>query len=278
MDANAPLRRSTRCRRPTYGIGDVVEITHGSTAGGISIGRLVSKVLGQTPSADSSDEGGTAWVVSFKESSRIVKDEMVPEKAFTRVVKQANPEDDSWRKLIEESASEGEVGKSELPDPDSSGSTTSFNTRRTRRRNSQASLGSQKKVTALTAKRSKSDTTTTTTTGSDEINNNQANVHVLAIRQTRATVGRKPKGAKSTYATRFTKGNSPRNLKRKAANEMIAQQKKRQQQAEERMRIKKDDSTSSIKQKETVVEVKMNTGTLYLYRGLNPRAVFVRKY
>jgi len=201
---------------------------------------------------------------------------MVPEKAFTRVVKQANPEDDSWRKLIEESASEGEVGKSELPDPDSSGSTTSFNTRRTRRRNSQASLGSQKKVTALTAKRSKSDTTTTTTTGSDEINNNQANV--LAIRQTRATVGRKPKGAKSTYATRFTKGNSPRNLKRKAANEMIAQQKKRQQQAEERMRIKKDDSTSSIKQKETVVEVKMNTGTLYLYRGLNPRAVFVRKY
>ena len=34
----------------------------------------------------------------------------------------------------------------------------------------------------------------------------------------------------------------------------------------------------SSREKEEVVKVKMNTGTLYLYRGNNPRAVFVRRY
>jgi hypothetical protein len=34
--------------------------------------------------------------------------------------------------------------------------------------------------------------------------------------------------------------------------------------------------TPSVSENETVVKVKMNTGTLYLYRGENPRAEFIR--
>ena len=39
-----------------------------------------------------------------------------------------------------------------------------------------------------------------------------------------------------------------------------------------------NDKKAKLSVDDEVVKVKMNTGTLYLYKGLNRRAVFVRKY
>jgi hypothetical protein len=214
---------------------------------------------------NSSDEGGTAWIVSFKESSRIAKDEIVAEKAFTRVVKQANPDDDSWRKLLEDSSEELEDvvagGLDKEVDPSAAAASTTM--RRSRRQSNSRTLSTK----GTAARRSKSDTTTTASPVASEDNAAEADGKAVP---------------KARYGTRFARGNSPRNLKRKAANELIAQQKKKKQhrevQTKGRKGKKKSSSSPISKQNETVVEVKMNTGTLYLYRGLHPRAVFVRKY
>lgn len=43
-------------------------------------------------------------------------------------------------------------------------------------------------------------------------------------------------------------------------------------------KAKTNNTIVAPRDKEEVVKVKMNTGTLYLYRGSNPRAVFIRRY
>lgn len=262
MRMEAPLRRSTRCRRPTYGTGDVVEITHGSTAGGISIGRLISKIDDDATAAASAaglDDVEVMWIVSFKESSRIAKDEVVPQRAFTRVVKQASPEDDSWKKLLALSSDENEEGAEAVKEAAVVAQDAAVNNGSSN--SSQGSGGASRRVGGRKSKRRASAKSTGTSTSP------KVSTRASGSSEDNVTTV-------SGYSTRQRSGKA----KRKAEPPVTQQRKKgkrlspvNSQSEEERLQAKE-------KYPEEVEKIKMNTGILYIYRGYNPRVAFVRKY
>lgn len=266
----APLRRSTRCRRPTYGTGDVVEITHGSTAGGISIGRLISKIDDDSTAASPAtghDDAEAMWIVSFKESSRIAKDEVVPERAFTRVVKQANPEDDSWKKLLALSSDEHEEEGDTSTTPGAAGATPVSTGNGNGNGNANGSSNSSQGSAARRVGGRKSKRRASAKSASNSTVSPKVSTRASASSEDNVTTV-------SGYSTRQRSGKA----KRKVEPPVTQQRKKRKRQSPVNSQSEEERLQAKEKYHEEVEKIKMNTGILYIYRGHNPRVSFVRKY
>lgn len=288
-----PVRSSRRGRHAPFDLGDVVEVDYQN---GIVHGRLIAKVTNDPPPV-------TRWLVQYHEPG-VKQEEIVCEKSFGAIIEKASPSTIAAMKaktrsnlpaaapqslvsvpqnlvsvpqnLLEETqpASSKEGRTSLSPSPTSSAVHISIKENvPTPHRSSTSTTSSSNSSTEGTASSNGSDVET------DHISHPKTSTNVkVIIPMSKVTT----KSMETTPQTVLSE-REKRRLKREEASR-LALQKKQPKRAfghsplssaptKKRKRNGKLDKAAD----EEVIKVKLNTGTLYLYRGLNRRAVFIRR-
>lgn len=252
-NSKSSLRRSLRPRRSdkaNFQVGDVVEVSYKN---GIEIGTLICQVT--------SDR----WIVKYKNNN--MHEQQMSEKSFGQIIHRSEANDDVNGHLETE------------PRAGVKSSVTSSSLRKVKRgrtknkssglmadnhtRGSSSSIGTG----AMSSDGDSHHATRSSAGVSSSAPHNKMQEPVLSAREKRMRMRREAIGADQDEP-----------------QELIPKKKKKRTKARDGYDAKHESSKepngnrSSKKEKEEVVKVKLNTGTLYLYRGMNPRAVFMRRY
>uniref|UniRef100_A0A6U3P8L8 Uncharacterized protein n=1 Tax=Ditylum brightwellii TaxID=49249 RepID=A0A6U3P8L8_9STRA len=273
------LRRSRRVKKPsTYKVGDIVKVSRNS--GGSSDGRLLYRLTeGQSPSTN-------LWLVAFDDEHG-VRDEEVYETKFGNLVQRADPDveegtneaaDQSSMPKAREGRQEELTQKSKhgsAADEDGTDSSTGAEQEsgRTNKRKTGKKEGSKGSKQPLTAKRKGSEDKSALPL--------PPVISDCSSSASNSAAAQQPQGPKVS-------AREQRRLRRQAAldeqvpsigcvssqyQQVKSGVKRPMAQSQRPLSVKK-----AKKEKEEVITVQLNTGVLYLYRGINRRAVFVRKY
>lgn len=241
------LRRSLRPRRSdkaSYQVGDVVEVSYKN---GIEIGTLICQVT--------SDK----WIVKYKNNN--MHEQQVSEKCFGQIIHKIDAQNetknarDENKECVDSFSTAKRVKKGQIK------SKSSLKVNSTR--GSGSSLGTG------TNSSDGDSINTSRTRGSSTgigINRKGKKEPVLSAREKRMRMRQEVSGSGLNQINDGSKTKKRR--------------KKTRDGAEDKNVTSKDATTNKKKlkkEKEEVIKVKLNTGTLYLYRGMNPRAVFMRR-
>jgi len=274
MSSDTSTRMSLRPRRSgkfVFEVGDVVEVSYRN---GIELGNLICKV--------NSDK----WIVKYKNNN--LHEQQVSEKAFGRLLKRSKPASSSVinnnrkRSLSQKRC----TNDSDLPDVSSKGSEGSSSAKKLRngkkiRKSHKEIKDIAPNITKTNEKGDKNDVKDRKIrkekSGTDEISikaeknnetcadsNEPVDESQLSSREKRLRMRQEAVEADldvQNIEVSPKKENNKSKGKNKTPNKRASTW-----------------GRNSKQPKEEVVKVKMNTGTLYMYRGSNPRAVFVRTY
>lgn len=232
---------------------------------GIELGTLLCKV--------NSDR----WIVRYKNNN--LHEQQVSQKSFGRLLNRNKPSSDSNDKRKRSLRNRRAKELRSTHDSSVSNSTVSNNSRKIRKGKKRRKPEIEEEKETLST-----DNHNDATNDNDNDNDNDNHIDDTPIRK---PAEKKPRKSNASSSDSNNPTNEPQlsarekrlRMRREAAGEEFDEP-----SIDLNSKKKSGRNTggwkgnSSKKEKEEVVKVKMNTGTLYLYRGENPRAVFVRKY
>jgi len=272
-----PLRRSRRVRKPsTYNIGDIIKVTR--TSGVTSDGRLLYRLTeGQSPSTN-------LWLVAFEDDSGTV-DEEVYETRFGNLVKRAEQGEEEENKALSAEATKKKKNASMVDGEGadiSTGPITSKPPKSGKGKTAAKKAVSKDSKQSLTTKQQEEENKAKTNLPSPSLISDCSSSTSTSIA---ATQQQQQQPSEPKVSAR-----EQRRLRRQAALDeqvplvnvaaSLTQHRKIQSGGKKRSMAQSQRTSNAKKakkEKEEVITVQLNTGVLYLYRGLNRRAVFVRK-
>lgn len=268
MSSKSSIRRSLRPRRSDkapFQVGDVVEVSYRN---GIEIGTLLCQVTTDR------------WIVKYKNNN--MHEQQVSEKCFGQIIcRSSDQSSESSAKPMRSQDTESKPRHIENASMEGSSTTqSSRKIKRGRQKNKAVNLLSETNMqesssTGTGTMSSDGDSHLVTRsniaafgTGTRVIPNNDGKEPVLSAREKRMRLRREANGSGTEELQELGPKKKKRRTKTREGNSNKTESVKE-------CNVSK---SSSKKGREEVVKVKLNTGTLYLYRGMNPRAVFVRRY
>lgn len=243
-NSKSSLRRSLRPRRSdktSYQVGDVVEVSYKN---GIELGTLICQVT--------SDR----WIVKYKNNN--MHEQQVSEKSFGQIIHKTDSQSDAKS-----------YGESQHKDDVESSTTSSSSSKKAKKGQAKNKLlrvnnirgsGSSSGTGNMSGDGGSNDGSRTRTPGSSRKGKKEP---ILSAREKRMRMRQEANDAGTGQSIGGRKMKK-RRLKRDGASSTATRE--------------AFGKNKPKKEKEEVIKVKMNTGTLYLYRGMNPRAVFMRRY
>lgn len=263
----APVRRSQRGKQLNYKVGDLVEIVVNA---GVSTGRLVKQLTSGSPS-------NTRWYVTFDDED--TKDIEVLEKNLGKVV-----EDDIYSHQHQSPTGLGNTNNNQVKQ------STKGSRRGTSQHSGSARSSSRSKPSSGSENISSSGSVESSENGvasvsmSASATSKQSNKKKAANTASENSTSTKKASKTATKASKKTMAKKPR-ANSPTVNGGVSTRLTRKsplvsgtQNNNTTTTTTKKGNKRARKTKEEYTKVVLLTGTLYLYKGENPRAVFVRKY